>query len=224
MRLSTVSYDQRFQPVSPSEFLRPIQSASGETKDAAEAKYYDALAKMTVCSGDALLPDNFAAHLRMFVIVWETGLDDMRDEAVQLLNLAIRDFMKNVITSLLAFSSSFRTQDKGRFKCQFGAPLLNPLLVNSNALNRFPVDASKTFVDERTGEQLPELIPEQEVMERDAMFQVACAGTSSTEKQPLTLWHLFHALKKYPHCVPSHTLYSVNMTRILNALYFDSDS
>ena len=222
------AYDHRFQPVSPSEFLCPIQAADSEAKDAAGARYHDAVLRMSLCREESLLPDNFAAHLRMFVNVWEAGLDEMRDDAVQLVSLAVRDFMKNVITALVAFKSSFKTQDKGRFKCHFGAPLLDPLLVNSNLVTRFPVDTSKTFVEERTGDQFPELIPDEEVQEREALFQVACSTSDpcppADEGQQLTLWHLFHALRKYPHCIPSHTVYSVNLTRIMNALYHETDS
>ena len=227
MKPATVSYDHRFQPASPSEFLCPIQSAVSDSKDPAEAKYYEAVVKMSLCSGDSALPDNFAAHLRMFVNVWESGLDEMRDDAVQLLNLAVRDFMKNIITSLIAYKSSFKTQDKGRFKYCFGAPVVNPLLFNANTIHQFPIDTSKTFVEERTGDQIPEFIPEAEVLEREAMFQVACGTTPhshSEEIAPLTLWHLFHAMRKYPHCVPSHSVYSVNMNRILNHLHHEIDS
>lgn len=226
IRLATVSYDQHhFRSASPSQFICPIQSAVSDSKDPAEAKYYEAVVKMSLCSGDSALPDNFAAHLRMFVNVWESGLDEMHDEAVQLLNLAVRDFMKNVITSLIAYKSSFRTQNRGRFKHCFGAPVVNPLLVNSDTIHRFPIDNSKTFVEERTGDQMTELLPDREIMEREAMFQVACGTTSNTdENSPISLWHLFHALKKYPHCVPSHSVYSISMNRILNHLYHDIDS
>lgn len=226
MKLAPIAYDHRFQPASPSEFICPIvQSAVHDSKDPAEAKYYDALVKMSLCSGDYALPDNFAAHLRMFVNVWELGLDEMRDDAVQLLNLAVRDFMKNIITALIAYKSSFKTQENGRFKYAFGAPVVNPLLVNSNSIHQFPVDTSRTFIDERTGDQLPECIPEKEVLEREAMMQVACGITRpEADHEPLTLWHLFHALKKYPHCVPSHSLYSVNMNRILSHVHHEVDS
>lgn len=229
MRLSDANYDHRFRPVSPSEYLSPIQSAVPDAKEPAEAKYFDALHQMSLCSSDFALPDNFATHLRMFVNVWESGLDEMTDDAVLLLNLAIRDFMKNIITALISFKSTFRTQDRGRFKYNFAAPITDPLLVNSDTMHRFPVDSSKTFVEERSGEQLPELIPDKEVAEREAMFQLSC-GTSSQwnmgpeVSRPLSLWHLFYAMKKYPHCVPSHSIYSVNLTRILNALSHDVDS
>lgn len=229
MRLATVSYDHRFQPISSSEYLCPIQSAVPEAKDPAESKYYNALTQMSLCAGDFALPDNFAAHLRMFVNVWESGLDEMRDDAVQLLNLAVRDFMKNVIMAVISYKSSFRTQDGGRFKYNFAAPVIDPLLANSDIIHRFPVDSSKTFLEERTGEHLPELIPDKEVLEREAMFQVACGTTSYCDgrddvSEPLNLWHLFHAIKKYPHCIPSHSILSVNMNRILNNLSHDLDS
>ena len=48
------------------------------------------LIKLSSSSQDNSLPDYFMSHLRMFVLIWESNLDGVQDEAVKLCTMALR--------------------------------------------------------------------------------------------------------------------------------------
>lgn len=215
-KVAKVSHEHRFIPVNPSNYIQtPLKAVT-------EPDFQPTLIKLTFCSGEGSLPDNFAAHLRMFVCVWESGLDSMADDAVKLLNLAIRDFVKNILTSVLTFKSTYKTRDNGRFKYAIGAPTVNPFLRNSHPLTKYLQDPFSTDTNEN-GEQAPDIPLPRDLAEHEAMFEVACSSGKRKEnfescETPVNLWHLFHALRTYKSCISSQTVYSVNMERIMMRL------
>ncbi|XP_074600818.1 transcriptional adapter 1-like [Brevipalpus obovatus] len=189
------------------------------------------LLKLSFSSTDGSLPDHFMANLRMLVIVWEAGLDNLSNDAVLLVNAALRDFMKNILTSVLTFKSAFRTYDKGRFRYAVGTPVVNPYLKNSHHFCKYPQDMLSKFFNDH-GESFPISHLNGEAAELDAIHQIACANYPvSNWMNPsvdenidiITPWHLFHALRLHKATIPSHSVYVTNMEKIINRLSHKCD-
>ena len=204
--------EARFRPASPSEFVTTTKTDSSIEK---ATEYHRSVLRVTFCSGDSILPDNFASHLRMFVITWEEELDSLTDDSVTLLNLAVRDFMKNILTAVLSHKTSFKTKDAGRFKYAFGSPDIDPFLVNSREMLECPTM-------DQTGDWIPDhthYYSHLQAIEQQAVLQAACSGDfdedDSERERYVSLWDLFHALRKYRQAIPSHAVYSMNMARIM---------
>ena len=200
---------RRFRPVSPSEYLE-----SGLPKDCCMEKvieYRKSLLSVTSCLGDSLLPDNFATHLRMFVLTWESGLDSLTDDSVTLINIAVREFVKNVITSVITFKKGCQTTESD-VKHSFESSL-DPLVLKSEEI-----------FDEEDYDYNDMHIMNKPVVDDVDHKEVMTAFTSSEEdRKPLSLWDLFYALRKYQHCIPSHAIYSINLTRIMTNLEDSED-
>lgn len=184
---------------------------------------------MSLCSSESALPDDFSAHLRMFVNVWEAGLESLDDDAVKLMNIATRVFVKDILTAIFSYKSSFRTLHGSNFKYGFGTPPINPFLSNSLSLIKYPYETTCKNIEESPYFNSSDLISDPDTAEREAVFQVACS-TPILEKKgnddeiwpyhsSVTLEHVFHALKLYKNSVSnSMSVYMLGMDRIMSRL------
>ena len=84
------------------------------------------------------------------------------------------------------------------------------------------VGGSETDADATVDDQLIPLLPVGERMfqdvENSAMLDVACANVVGVDKKPVSLFDLLHTLQKHRKLIPSHTVYSLNMERLLSRL------
>lgn len=144
--------------------------------------------KLTFCTSEGGLPDNVAATLRIFVNVWESGLNGMDDEVVKLINLSIRDFVKNILTAVLTSRSSHKTTCDGRFKYDFGSTTLNPLQLNTYPMNGLsssfsdPANrsANMALINYSSDSLTSSIIHHPDLLEQDALHQVAANEGSCT--------------------------------------------
>lgn len=191
-------------------------------------KYYDSTARMTLCSSEFALPDDFSAHLRVFVNVWEAGLEGLDDDAVRLLNIATRIFVKNILTAVFTYKSSFRTIEGRNFKYAFGVPPINPFLNNSSCFLKVPCESNYNKLADGQYFHAADYITDSATAEKEAVFQVACSTPSATDVNDPDPWrfhstvkleHVFHALKMYKNSVSNSTsVYMLGMNRIMSRL------
>lgn len=120
--------------------------------------------------------------------VWESGLNGMDDETVKLINLSIRDFVKNILTAVLSFRSSCKMTSDG-FRFNFGVPSsMDPLKLNTyqtSAGRSFtPTDSSgnrssANMLNYSSDPLTSSIIQHPDVLEQDALHQVASSSSSS---------------------------------------------
>ncbi|KAI1289525.1 Transcriptional adapter 1 [Halotydeus destructor] len=217
-KATKIGYDQKFIPMNHADFV------GSQAKPITNPEFQSKIVNVSFAPNEGSLPDHFNAHLRIFVSTWETGLDGVTDEAVRLVNLSIRSFVKNVLTSVLSYKSSCQTKDSGRFKYGIGSEAINPYLKNS-LQDKYDATETTTFSTDN-GDLEADLCPTVDIAEQQAMFRVACSSQRTLENmtlEPVSLWHLYHALKFYKNCIPSHTVYATSMERITTLLCHDGD-
>ena len=181
--------------------------------------------KIMFCTNEAILPDYFMSNLRLFVNVWEFGMDGITDDSINLVNLAIRDFIKNILLSILTFKSTFQTCENNKFKYGFGTGTLNPFLINSSTfkMDRLP-ESNATAINEN-GDLEPALPFNKDYALQNALVQVACSlnplltKSNRQRNQKINLWHLYYSLKNDPTCILAHSIKSTNIERIQMKLF-----
>lgn len=219
--------ERRFLPEDPSSYTPKTSK-----RPKYEAETNRALMQIAYSSDEGSLPDHFMTNLRMLVIVWEAGLDNLTNESVHLLNLAVRDFMKNIIMSVLTFKSAYSTYDKGRLRHAVGAPAVNPYLKNSRRICKYPSKSRSNRLNEFGETNLNEIRNSQSA-EQEAIYQLACSNYPTSNwmipnvngnRNVINMWHLFHALKLHKSTILSHSLYATCMEKIIMHLAHKCDT
>lgn len=166
------------------------------------------------------------------MIVWEAGLDNLTNESVQLLNLAVRDFMKNIIMNVLTFKSAYRSYDKGRLRHAVGAPAVNPYLRNSHHICKYSKESRSYKLNEH-GEIVLNDMKSAESAEQEAIYRLACSNYPTSNwmipnvnenRNVINLWHLFQALRLHKSTILSHSLYATYMEKIVMRLSHKCDT
>ncbi|XP_032828942.1 transcriptional adapter 1 [Petromyzon marinus] len=158
-----------------------------------------------LCVQSLLLPALGEMMGRAMLVAWEAGLDSVSEETVLCLQHALQNHLKAVVTAMLVSRRPHRVKD-GRFRYAYGttAPL-HPYLRNSCVAHR-----SNNNTD---SESLCR--PGEEAEERAALL-LACSGSEVVPSlPPISLVDLQQALTVHKQVMPSHTMWSLNMERIL---------
>lgn len=133
------------------------------------------------------LPNKIMTHMKIFVIVWEMGLDSINDQVSIYIHLALKHFLKNIITELICTKTAYRLREN-RFKYAIGVKPMNPYLNNSLKIyttnleydpyqiesNRMNSSLLDTCVYNDT------LFPSR-LYEAQALYEFACSTTSVSE-------------------------------------------
>ena len=216
-KTSKANFDQRFQPV-----------PHVEPSDNEEDKLVEEERVLRYCYREPVLPDVSLLHGRMLVMAWEEGLESVEDQAVQMMVSAIEQQLKKLITALVLKRSGFKVKD-GKFSHSTGSKRPNPWLVNSQNRSR---ECNVQEVAERldtgkVGGDSDPLVPVGKPaavadVEQQTAFEIACSAPErETEynRRPIDLYELLELLQERKSLIPSHSVYSVNLHRIVSRLH-----
>lgn len=130
------------------------------------------------------LPNKMMTHMKVFVIAWEMGLDSADDQVSIYVNLALRHFLKNIITELITSKTAYRLREN-KFKYAIGVKPINPYLNNSLKIyssnleyDPYQIESNKmnsSLVD--TYAYNDSLFPSR-LYEAQALYEYACSTTS----------------------------------------------
>jgi len=213
-------FDGRFAAAEPLEYT---QLSIKRLKKMNEAERTKINFKLAFNTDEGSLPDHFMANLRMLVVVWEAGLDSITNESVMLLNLAIRDFIKNILMAVLTFKSSFHTYGNAELKYAVGVPTLNPYLRNSHSLYKYSQDVNSSFAHDDNeyttqSKETKEYVSNNNWTYSKFNSRIKDYSEGSENLNTINLWQLFHALKLHKSTIQSHSVYAINMEKIITKL------
>ena len=133
------------------------------------------------------LPNKVMTHMKIFVIVWEMGLDSINDQVSMYINLALQHFLKNIITELICSKTAYRLRES-RFKYAIGVKPMNPYLGNSLRIytsnleyDPYQIESNKmnsSLLD--TCVYNDTLFPAR-LYEAQALYEFACSTTSVSD-------------------------------------------
>ncbi|KAM9500921.1 transcriptional adapter 1 isoform 2-T2 [Clarias gariepinus] len=203
-------FDHRFQPQNP---LSGAQTFSPREPGAEEDE-------MKLSAHTLLLPTRGQLEARMMVTAFEMGLDNVTEDAVSTIVCALEVHLKDLITAVVSRRKAYRLRD-GHFRYAFGndvapQPYLKNSLAAYHTLTEYPPPSASL-----QAALPPQVSPDD--AEQQAAFLLACSGTSAPAPlPPISLFDLLEALQVHRSVMPSHTVYALNVERILARLWHPS--
>ncbi|XP_044157242.1 transcriptional adapter 1 [Bufo gargarizans] len=201
-------FDHRFQPQNP--LAGAQQFVSRDPQEDYELK---------LCSHTMTLPTRGQLEGRMIVTAFEHGLDNVTEDAVTIVIHALEKHLKNLLTCVVVRRRAYRLKD-GHFRYAFGCNINpQPYLRNSVATYNQLVECPP-MIPALTGNQNPGTSIHPDDAEQQAALLLACSGdTLPSSLPPVNMYDLLETLKIHREVIPSHTVYALNMERIIMKLW-----
>ncbi|XP_076404041.1 transcriptional adapter 1 isoform X2 [Peromyscus maniculatus bairdii] len=174
---------------------------------------------LKLCSHTMMLPTRGQLEGRMIVTAYEHGLDNVTEEAVSAVVYAVENHLKDILTSVVSRRKAYRVRD-GHFKYAFGSNVTpQPYLKNSVVAYNNLVEGPPAF-SAPCASQNPASQPHPDDAEQQAAFLLACSGdTLPAALPPVNMYDLFEALQVHREVIPTHTVYALNIERIIMKLW-----
>ena len=205
-------FDHRFQPVVISNVVVDVDLYDLH-EDEKSLRY---------CHREfATLPDVSLIHGRTLVSAWEEGLEGVDDPAVELLVSAVQHQLRQIITAMITLRNGYKLRDKIPYA--IGSVVPDPWLLNSQRRLR-PRGADVDVAEATEDDLVPVGKPLISQSQQRAMLEVACGSlTTAADKaytrRPISLFDLLEAMQKNKALIPSHTVYALNIERVIARLY-----
>ncbi|GAB1285654.1 Transcriptional adapter 1 [Apodemus speciosus] len=212
-KLSSVrqKFDHRFQPQNPLSGAQQFVAKDPQDDD-----------DLKLCSHTMMLPTRGQLEGRMIVTAYEHGLDNVTEEAVSAVVYAVENHLKDILTSVVSRRKAYRVRD-GHFKYAFGSNVTpQPYLKNSVVAYNNLVEGPPAY-SAPCASQNPASHPHPDDAEQQAAFLLACSGdTLPTSLPPVNMYDLFDALQVHREAIPTHTVYALNIERVVMKLWHPS--
>lgn len=210
-KANRASLEHRFQPVSVSACAPEIGSGTVTTEEKS----------LQFCVRENTLPDIGLIHGRLLVAAWEEGLEGVEESAVKLALAAAEQQLRKLITALLQTRNSWLEREGLPHSVSTSAAP-NPWLLNTQTKRKMlgRGGACTPSLQNEVG-LAPTEREEHDRAEAEALYSSALAGGRDGRhgRQPLGLFDLLLALQADKAVLPSHTVYSMNVERILMRLH-----
>lgn len=184
-----VTFEKRFVPVS---VTRHVPAAK------------EPAASLDLCLREYCLPDKMLIHGRMFVIAWDSGLESVDDRAVQLVLIAIKQKVRDIILALLSRRSAYKLRD-GRMQHSLGCAPPNPYLRFPGRSN-FSLGLAAAATVTPAGEHQPCALPSLDWAESRAAMEMAADPWERPPRQPVSAADLLETLQVRRDVLPAHSV------------------
>lgn len=164
------------------------------------------------------LPDVSLIFGRMLLSAWEVGLDGAEEPAAELLVVAVQHFLKNVLTAIFVRKKGYKVRED-RFIYAVGSSVPNPWLCNTTNVMDDVTASLSTKENEEGKMKSPVHKLSLDEIEQRAAYEIACGDVGGTTQYPVTAYQVLEALQVHRNVIPSHTVYSVNIERVINTLH-----
>ncbi|XP_075040148.1 transcriptional adapter 1 [Mixophyes fleayi] len=205
-------FDHRFQPQNPLAGAQQFVSRDPQEED-----------ELKLCSHTMTLPTRGQLEGRMIVTAYEHGLDNVTEEAVTIVIHALEKHLKDLLTSVVSRRQAYRLKDR-HFRYAFGCninpqPYLRNSVATYNQLLECPPMFSASPGNQNSGSHV-----HPDDAEQQAALLLACSGDNLPPSlPPVNMYDLLEALKIHREVIPSHTVYALNMERILMKLWHPNE-
>jgi len=204
--------EHRFQPVSVSSCAAELSSHPKTITQEEKSLQF--------CAREKTMPDISLIHGRLLVAAWEEGLEGVEEEAVAMTLAAAEQQLRKLISCLVISRNSYRKRD-GLTQCVgVGAP--DPWLLNTQTKRRMGGEDGGTVQASLHNTHCVAPVDRQDAdrAEAEGMYSSALA-TKSKHPSPLDLFDLLAALQGDRSVIPSHSVYSTSVERIIMRLHHD---
>ncbi|XP_069497292.1 transcriptional adapter 1 isoform X2 [Ambystoma mexicanum] len=201
-------FDHRFQPQNPLSCAQQFVVKDPQEDD-----------DLKLCSHTMMLPSRGQLEGRMIVTAYENGLDNVTEESVIVVIYALEKHLKDILTSVISRRRAYRLRD-GHFKYAFGSNI-NPQPYLKNSLLAYDnfIESSVTCASPPAGANSASSLHPDDA-EQQAALLLACSGDIlPASLPPVNMYDLLEALQVHREIVPAHTVYALNVERMLAKLW-----
>ncbi|XP_046978519.1 transcriptional adapter 1-like [Vanessa cardui] len=200
-RNSRTSEKSNFEPADLLEYLPP-NSPPGAGSDG--VKY---------ATQEIFLPDHALVVGRFMLAAWELGLEGADDEAADLIVVAVQNFLKNIISTVVSQRKGYKLRNE-RFMYDIGADMPNIWLRNSNKLYD-PQNDGRINLDDSVDALGPRCPPTIDEVEHSTAFEIACSVQNpEPNDDKLSIYEFYNTLLTHKNVIACHSVYAVNMERL----------
>ncbi|KAG7254861.1 hypothetical protein CRUP_014609, partial [Coryphaenoides rupestris] len=233
---SRQKFDHRFQPQNPLSAAQPFSPREVGTGGGGGGGVEEE--ELRLSAHTLLLPTRGQLEARMMVTAFELGLDNVTDDSVSTMVYAVEvrerrllmhrhllrlehsgggHHLKDVLTAVVMRRKAYRLRD-GHFPYAFGSEATpRPYLKNSLAAYHSVSECPAPSASLPAGPP-PQVAPDE--AEQQAVHLLACSSDSvPMPLPPISMFDLLEALQVHRGVMPSHTMYALNMERILARLW-----
>jgi len=172
------------------------------------------------CAREKMMPDISLIHGRLLVAAWEEGLEGVEEEAVGLTLAAAEQQLRKIISCLVLSRNSCRSREGLVHSVGVGAP--DPWLLNTQTKRRLGGGGGAIQPSLHNSACVaPSDREEAARAEAEGMYSSALA-TQSRHQHPLDLFDLLAALQGDRAVIPSHSVYSTSVERIIMRLHHET--
>lgn len=201
-RNSRISEKTNFEPADLLEYLPPT-SPPGAGSDG--VKY---------ATQEVFLPDHALVVGRFMLAAWELGLEGADDDAADIIVVAVQNFLKNIISTVVSQRKGYKLRNK-RFLYDIGSDVPNMWLRNSNKLYD-PQNYGRVHLDDSMDALGPRCPPTIDEVEHSTAFEIACsARNEEPNDEKLTIDEFYNTLLTHKNVIACHSVYAVNMERLV---------
>nr|CAD7401121.1 unnamed protein product [Timema cristinae] len=173
------------------------------------------------CAQELFIPNTSLIMGRLLLATWEHELEGADDKCADILGVAVKLFLKTILMTIISRKKGFKLRnEKVLYKC--GSSVANPWVCNTVNLttkrNRYNVEE----MDDSDCEDVPLSTEKIEDYEHKALYELACGSVSYTVQRPICTWDLLETFTMNPELLPSHTVNSMNLARVLSRLHHNS--
>ena len=171
------------------------------------------------CARESTLPDVSLVHGRLLVAAWEEGLEGVEENAVKLALAAAEQQLRRIITCLLKTRNSWAVTEGVEHSVGAAAP--DPWLLNTQTRRKVGSTREGAVTATLLNEHClaPTRREEVDRAEAEAMYSLALARPAPPHPAPLGLFDLLAALQGDKTVIPSHSVYTINVERIIMRLH-----
>jgi len=204
------SLEHRFQPVQVANCAPEVPLPSVLAPEEKSVQF---------CARESTLPDVSLVHGRLLVAAWEEGLEGVEENAVKLALAAAEQQLRRIITCLLKTRNSWAVTEGVEHSVGAAAP--DPWLLNTQTRRKVGSTREGAVTATLLNEHClaPTRREEVDRAEAEAMYSLALARPAPPHPAPLGLFDLLAALQGDKTVIPSHSVYTINVERIIMRLH-----
>jgi len=201
--------EHRFHPVSVSSCAPEVSGS--QTNIPQEEK------NLSFCVREKTMPDISLIHGRLLVAAWEEGLESVEEEAVAITLAAAEQQLRRIISCLIMNRNSWSKREHLTHSVGVGAP--DPWLLNTQTKRKLNDNIGVTQASIHNASCIaPADRTEAEQAEAEGLYLTALSSKSK-HSNPLDLFDLLAALQSDRSVIPSHTVHSTTVERIIMRLH-----
>lgn len=170
---------------------------------------------ISLCSQELVLPDISTLHGRLYLGAWDAGLDSIADETAPLLAAAVEAHLKNILQACISRKKPYAIRSGSHFQYKFGSAHMRSNLCNGKLYEERNVQQHRS--QDQVGHSNSHRTYDQ--AEAEAYSQFASAEVRNSVLSPISLFDLRNTLQENQNIIPSHTVRTGNMERLLSNMW-----